>query len=48
MVQREVAERLTSAPSTSNYGALAVFVQAAFEIKRARLVGPEHSTRRQR
>ncbi len=34
MVQLEVAERLAASPSTKAYGALTVFVQAAFEVKR--------------
>lgn len=34
MVQLEVAERLAAAPSTKAYGALTVFVQAAFDVKR--------------
>ena len=35
MVQREVAERLAAAPGRSEYGALSVFTQAAFEVERA-------------
>ncbi|MCC6556802.1 MAG: ribosomal RNA small subunit methyltransferase A [Polyangiaceae bacterium] len=34
MVQREVAERLAAAPATAAYGALSVFVQAAFDVRR--------------
>jgi 16S rRNA (adenine1518-N6/adenine1519-N6)-dimethyltransferase len=34
MVQLEVAERLAAAPSTKAYGALTVFVQAAFDVER--------------
>lgn len=34
MVQLEVAERLIAAPGTDAYGALSVFVQAAFEVKK--------------
>jgi 16S rRNA (adenine1518-N6/adenine1519-N6)-dimethyltransferase len=39
MVQAEVADRLIAAPSTENYGALTVFVTAAFHVKRALTVG---------
>jgi 16S rRNA (adenine1518-N6/adenine1519-N6)-dimethyltransferase len=39
MVQREVAERLLAAPGGDGYGALSVFVQAAFALRRAREVG---------
>jgi len=35
MVQAEVADRLVAAPSTSEYGALTVFVSAAFDVSRA-------------
>jgi 16S rRNA (adenine1518-N6/adenine1519-N6)-dimethyltransferase len=35
MVQREVADRLVAEPSTKAYGALSVFVQAAFGVRRA-------------
>jgi 16S rRNA (adenine1518-N6/adenine1519-N6)-dimethyltransferase len=35
MVQREVADRLVAAPATPSYGALSVFVQAAFDVERA-------------
>jgi 16S rRNA (adenine1518-N6/adenine1519-N6)-dimethyltransferase len=34
MVQLEVAERLVAEPSTKEYGALTVFVQAAFDVER--------------
>jgi len=34
MVQLEVAERLAAQPSTKAYGALTVFVQAAFDVER--------------
>lgn len=34
MVQLEVADRLVASPSTKAYGALTVFVQAAFEVKK--------------
>ena len=34
MVQLEVAERLLAAPGTSSYGALTVFVRAAFDVRR--------------
>jgi 16S rRNA (adenine1518-N6/adenine1519-N6)-dimethyltransferase len=34
MVQAEVAERLVARPSTKEYGALTVFVQAAFDVRR--------------
>ncbi len=34
MVQLEVAERLMAKPSTKEYGALTVFVQAAFDVRR--------------
>jgi 16S rRNA (adenine1518-N6/adenine1519-N6)-dimethyltransferase len=34
MVQLEVAERLAAGPSTKAYGALTVFVQAAFDVER--------------
>lgn len=35
MVQREVADRLVAAPGTASYGALTVFVTAAFRVERA-------------
>jgi 16S rRNA (adenine1518-N6/adenine1519-N6)-dimethyltransferase len=34
MVQAEVADRLAAAPGTEAYGALSVFVQAAFEVRK--------------
>jgi 16S rRNA (adenine1518-N6/adenine1519-N6)-dimethyltransferase len=34
MVQAEVADRLAAAPGTEAYGALTVFVQAAFDVRR--------------
>jgi 16S rRNA (adenine1518-N6/adenine1519-N6)-dimethyltransferase len=34
MVQAEVADRLAAAPDTEAYGALTVFVQAAFDVRR--------------
>lgn len=34
MVQAEVADRLLAAPASRDYGALSVFVQAAFEVRR--------------
>jgi 16S rRNA (adenine1518-N6/adenine1519-N6)-dimethyltransferase len=39
MVQAEVAERLIARPGSSAYGALTVFVSAAFEVVRAFTVG---------
>lgn len=39
MVQREVADRLAAAPGTPAYGALTVFVRAAFRVERAIAVG---------
>ena len=38
MVQREVADRLTAPPGGDDWGQLSVFVQAAFDAKRALLV----------
>ncbi|MCA9642748.1 MAG: ribosomal RNA small subunit methyltransferase A [Polyangiaceae bacterium] len=38
MVQLEVAERVAAAPGSKTYGALSVFVQAAFEARRAFIV----------
>jgi 16S rRNA (adenine1518-N6/adenine1519-N6)-dimethyltransferase len=38
LVQLEVAERMAAAPGSSNYGALSVFVQAAFAPERALIV----------
>jgi 16S rRNA (adenine1518-N6/adenine1519-N6)-dimethyltransferase len=40
MVQREVADRLLAAPGTKDYGALTVFVRAAFDVARAMHVAP--------
>lgn len=34
LVQLEVADRLSARPNTSNYGALSVFAQACFEVRR--------------
>jgi 16S rRNA (adenine1518-N6/adenine1519-N6)-dimethyltransferase len=39
MVQAEVAERLVAAPGSEAYGALTVFVSAAFDVARAMQVG---------
>jgi 16S rRNA (adenine1518-N6/adenine1519-N6)-dimethyltransferase len=36
MLQKEVADRLGAAPGTDDYGALTVFVAAAFRVERAR------------
>jgi 16S rRNA (adenine1518-N6/adenine1519-N6)-dimethyltransferase len=38
LVQLEVAERITAAPGTSDYGALSVFLQAAFKVSRPLVV----------
>lgn len=38
MVQKEVADRLCAAPGAEDYGALSVFVQAAFSAKRIMIV----------
>jgi 16S rRNA (adenine1518-N6/adenine1519-N6)-dimethyltransferase len=38
MVQDEVAERLVAAPSSKDYGALTIFVRAAFDVTRVRKV----------
>ncbi len=38
LVQLEVADRLAASPGTSAYGALTVFVQAAFRVRRAFVV----------
>ena len=38
LVQREVADRLTAKPNSSNYGALSVFAQAAFSTHREFIV----------
>jgi 16S rRNA (adenine1518-N6/adenine1519-N6)-dimethyltransferase len=40
MVQDEVAERLVAEPSTKAYGALTVFVRAAFDVTRLFKVSP--------
>lgn len=40
LVQLEVADRLVAAPATKDYGALSVFVQAAFAVRRVRVVPP--------
>lgn len=40
MVQREVADRLVAAPGQKDYGALSVFVQAQFAVRRALTVSP--------
>ncbi|HXX65825.1 MAG TPA: 16S rRNA (adenine(1518)-N(6)/adenine(1519)-N(6))-dimethyltransferase RsmA [Polyangiaceae bacterium] len=40
MVQSEVAQRLTAAPATPAFGALTVFVQAAFDVRRLLRVPP--------
>jgi 16S rRNA (adenine1518-N6/adenine1519-N6)-dimethyltransferase len=40
MVQDEVAERLVARPSTKEYGALTVFVRAAFDVARVMKVSP--------
>ncbi len=40
LVQKEVAERLAASPSTKTYGALTVFVQAQFTVKRAFVIKP--------
>jgi 16S rRNA (adenine1518-N6/adenine1519-N6)-dimethyltransferase len=39
MVQAEVADRMVAAPGTESYGALTVFIGAAFGVKRALTVG---------
>lgn len=38
LVQKEVADRLTAEPGTKQYGALSVFTQACFDVRRAFLV----------
>jgi len=38
MVQAEVADRLIAAPATESYGALSVFAQAAFDVRRLLVV----------
>jgi 16S rRNA (adenine1518-N6/adenine1519-N6)-dimethyltransferase len=40
MVQEEVADRIVAAPGGREYGALSVFVQAAFRVERALRIGP--------
>jgi 16S rRNA (adenine1518-N6/adenine1519-N6)-dimethyltransferase len=40
MVQDEVAERLVAKPGTKDYGALTVFVRAAFDVRRVFKVSP--------
>lgn len=40
MVQEEVADRLAARPSTKDYGALTVFVRAAFDVRRVKRVPP--------
>jgi len=40
MVQDEVADRLAAKPSTKDYGALTVFVRAAFDVRRVQRVPP--------
>lgn len=40
LVQKEVAERLAASPGTKTYGALTVFVQAQFAVKRAFVIKP--------
>jgi 16S rRNA (adenine1518-N6/adenine1519-N6)-dimethyltransferase len=40
MVQQEVADRLLARPATKEYGALTVFVRAAFDVARAMTVAP--------
>jgi 16S rRNA (adenine1518-N6/adenine1519-N6)-dimethyltransferase len=40
MVQHEVAQRVAAAPGSRDYGALSVFVQAAFAVERALRIGP--------
>lgn len=40
LVQKEVAERLAAAPGSKTYGALTVFVQAQFTVKRAFVIKP--------
>lgn len=39
LVQKEVADRLAAAPGSKDYGALSVFVQARFAVRRAFVVG---------
>jgi 16S rRNA (adenine1518-N6/adenine1519-N6)-dimethyltransferase len=40
LVQKEVADRLVATPGTKEYGALSVFLQAQFEIKKALSLKP--------
>ena len=40
MMQREVAERLDATPGTKSWGALTVFVRAAYDTRRLMRVGP--------
>lgn len=40
MIQKEVAWRLAAAPATDDYGALTVFVQASYHVKKAHAVPP--------
>jgi|SRR6188768_3428965 len=40
LVQKEVADRLAAVPSTKEYGALTVFVQAQFSVERAFVIKP--------
>jgi len=40
LVQKEVADRLAAAPGSGDYGALSVFVQAAFAVERAFVIRP--------
>ncbi len=40
LIQREVADRLVAEPGTKQYGALSVFVQAQFSVRRALLLKP--------
>jgi 16S rRNA (adenine1518-N6/adenine1519-N6)-dimethyltransferase len=40
LVQKEVADRLAASPSTKEYGALTVFVQAQFRVERAFVIKP--------
>jgi 16S rRNA (adenine1518-N6/adenine1519-N6)-dimethyltransferase len=40
MIQKEVAWRLAAAPNSEDYGALTVFVQASYHVKKAHAVPP--------
>jgi 16S rRNA (adenine1518-N6/adenine1519-N6)-dimethyltransferase len=40
MVQAEVAARLIASPGSSDYGALTVFTQAAFDVQKKLVIGP--------